>query len=376
MTSRAIILPWLGEFGWLILRHARYVQWHPARDKIVCCESDHKCLFPSASHYICDWQNPIPENERWEGTRWGDRGARDRYYAELRLRFEREFPGDEVVAPTYECHWHTSDAPGYTFYPQARTCLPRVDVVLGARNRAFDATRNWAHWQRLAARLQSQGLTVGVVGRRETSYNVVADTYAWEHPDGDTAGSVDLLSRCALYLGVDSGLSHLAALMQTPMLVLQSPPQQPIDMTELMQRANKTWIEILPRAHWDDYEAVEVRVLRAVASRPAHYDLAVSATLDATRDDWLGWLEAFCTRIENESHRSGRRIARHVVVHAATDEAIAQAHRYRNRVNALVCIRHGHRRLDVPWRPVGADCVIALNPDEDPQRLQFDCITN
>ena len=372
MIQRIVILPWLGEFGWCIVQHVRFVQWHPAEDKIVCCEAGHECLFPSASRYFVDWEHPIPESERSGQGRWRDWEAREQYYASLRPRLENEFPAYEIIRPTYDCHWHMSDAPGFTFRPQARAWLPRVDVVLGPRRRSFDAMRNWPHWDRLARRLRDSGLSIGVVGRRETSCDLGADAYAWDHPDGDTAGSIDLLSRCDMYFGGDSGMSHLAALTQTPMVVMHSPPRAS-DMTGLMQRANNSWTRILPHEAWDDYTAVEDAVLQSIqqARQAAHYDLAVYATVDASVADWLEWIDALCARVGDESQQTGRRIVLRIQIVQATDEAIALVHRYRDSAHEIACVRIGHRPVAPLARPGEADRTIWLTQYHDPQTTPF-----
>lgn len=217
-------------------------------------KSGHECLFPSATTYYTNWTNPIPEHDRWEGTSWSDPRARDRYYELLTPQLKSLFPDHEIVAPQYGCHWHMSDAPGFTFRPQATARLPPVDVVLGARNRSFDTTRNWPYWDGLLANLRSAGLTTGIAGSMDATLTVGADAYAWDHPDGDTAGSVDLLSRCRLYVGVDSGMSHLAGVMSVPMLIIDAYVSH--HMIGPALRANKSVHRTIPPDHWNDLKSV------------------------------------------------------------------------------------------------------------------------
>lgn len=370
--ASVVILPWLGEFGWMIVRHCRFVHRHPAVDKVVCCEHGHECLFPSATEFFTDWKNPIPESERWEGGRWRDPGASSRYYAELTHVLQERFPGREIVVPSYDCHWHMSDAPGFKYTPTVSHYLPSVHIVLAPRNRAFDTTRNWKHWNRLSDNLRSAGLMVGCAGRRETSHDIAADAYAWDHPYGDTAGTVDLLRHCDLYVGVDSGISHLAALMDTPTLIIQS-PDQPHNMFDLMKRANKSGVEILQQEAWYEPELVEEHVLRHAwrIRMYGRYDVAVYATVSAANDNWQSWAVSLFDRIGAESSTTGKRIVTRLRILDAKDSDIQAAHQYRHRAHEIDCVPVGRRPVAPLARPCEASRIIHVDDSCEPNTLTF-----
>lgn len=138
------------------------------------------------------------------------------------------------------------------FKPIAALVHPAVDICLGVRKRGFSPERNWEHWNTIASALRRIGLFVRLVGGGDTSQTEVeSDTRAWEHPDRATAGTVDLLGRCKLYVGTDTGVSHLASLMDTPSLIFGHELPGMYDLTRIMERANKRYYRRLRNAAWD-----------------------------------------------------------------------------------------------------------------------------
>ena len=152
-------------------------------------------------------------------------------------------------------------------HPKAKAVLPAVDVAIGVRYREVDPCRNYPHWRRVAEALRSHGLTVGLVGLTGIP-GFEADANAWQHPDGPTAGSVDILNHCRLYLGTDSGTSHLAAICNAPMLVMYSGCSAAWDQTGVMALANQTWCERLPDAAWNCPEAIIGRTMAVFGIDP------------------------------------------------------------------------------------------------------------
>ena len=77
---------------------------------------------------------------------------------------------------------------------------------------------NWNRWQELVDLLASKGLTVGAVGSGKSSFILKNCQNSWDFGDEDSA--VEMLQNCQVYVGVDSGCTHLAAFLQAAMLVL------------------------------------------------------------------------------------------------------------------------------------------------------------
>jgi len=277
-SRRAVVLPMYGEFGWLIMTHVRFAHSLAAVEKIICCDRTETCLFPSATDYFCDWENPIDDNDRCghSGYRHGDRCGP--YDVGLIGRLSELYPSHVILRPThYDCTWHLSDA--VKFQPAVRRQLPPVDVVLGVRKRSFVGDKNWTHWDLLVRVLRRCGFTIGLVGAHASSFaDLPADVRAWDHQDGDTAGSIDLLQHCRLYVGSDAGISHLAALVDAPMLVFRRELPGNPDWRGVMERSNKRFFRKLDGAAWFRPDEVVGSVLRCLTELGEDQRQLISAT--------------------------------------------------------------------------------------------------
>jgi hypothetical protein len=147
------------------------------------------------------------------------------------------------------------------FMPTIIRDLPRVDVVLCPRYRLNGEARNWEHWGELATALRLEGFCIGVAGTQGSSFPLLADAYAWRHWLGATAGTVDLLAHCGLYVGGDSGCSHLAALMDTPSIIFRQGADNSPDRTGSMEAATRGYFHRLSDDFWGKPQQVVEKVL-------------------------------------------------------------------------------------------------------------------
>ena len=261
--QNVIIPPYQGEFGCKLLRHVRFVHELHADAKLVCCGRGEESLYPSATGFEYEWQHAGPDELRIGDGPKGKAPHRDGYA-----------PIDPVYAEY---------GPWKKFKPVATARLSPVDVALGVRQRAqiskalalasakeradceWMAERNWAHWDWLASRLRELGLTIGLVGHPESSQTIPAQVRAWDHPDGCTAGSIDLLSRCRLYVGTDSGATHLAAMCDAPTVGFRLARSSP-DFMLFAQIMNQREFTRLPNAAWNDRHLVLEAVIASLHS--------------------------------------------------------------------------------------------------------------
>lgn len=255
-ANTAVFLPFYGEFGHFIMEHIRYVHGYQIERKIVLCEEGQQSLFPTANGFRFDWWNPIPDDKRQQHN---SNCARYKeavlmYNTILRERLAKDYPGAVIVRPGskgqpwYDCRWHVSDS--IKFRPSVEPALEACDVVMAPRLRGHDS-RNFMHWSKVIAACKAKGLSVGIVGHPKGTMRVEGiDAKGWDHPGGIVAGMVDLLSRCKMYLGTDTGVSHLAALMDAPMVIFRYDGDDSPDMCGIMHRATKGFIKQLPSNVW------------------------------------------------------------------------------------------------------------------------------
>lgn len=251
-------LPFVGEFGHEIMSHIRLVHFSSASEKLVCCKQGHQALYPSAAMCITDWEDPVADAQRVATMRstplpW--RALRQAYGPPARVTVESGGLTPEQEIFPIQPHERIPFKPrlrGYT-----------ADVLLGVRRRDFCPERNWPHWQAVADALTAAGLTFAVVGTRETSLQLRGQLM---HTSGDTDAAIELMQNCRLYVGTDTGSSHLAAAVGAPMLVFRETRSGSRDLTGHMAQINPNRVEVLAGG-WEHPERVIGRVSERAAGR-------------------------------------------------------------------------------------------------------------
>lgn len=212
--DKLIILPHYGEFGFFVFHHLRYC-YSILKPHLICCRRGQECLFPKASGFLYEWENPVPDNRRAQDG--GKRNAKiiRLYDQELRRKFFHSHPDYSVIRPKYKNCWLTRNIK----YPvTVNSYFPPQDIVVATRKRGMSPDRN-LNWDNLIKEFSH--LKIGIVGAKESSVDYGL-TSAWQHPDGETAGTIDLLQKCKLFIGGDSGIAHLAAMLNIPSLVVEN----------------------------------------------------------------------------------------------------------------------------------------------------------
>ena len=226
-----LFLPFVGEFGHQMMSHVRIVNFHRASSKIVCCRVGEEVLYPSADACFTDWFDHVPDNLRIATMReteidWSS--------------IEQRFPGLHPIpagrlTPTQEIFPIYADRP-ILFRPRIRGIY--ADVVLSVRRREFAPERNWKHWQTLANALRDAGYTFAVAGGQSGSFNLSGQCFHTGYDFADTDSAIELMQKCKLYIGTDSGGSHLASTVGCNMLLFRELRSGSRDMTARMARVN------------------------------------------------------------------------------------------------------------------------------------------
>lgn len=279
-SASVVVLPHFGEFGWLVARHVRWVEQLQSQHKVVCCRPGEECLFPSASGFVHDWPEGIPDSQRCEDGSGDDDACR-------KLLRER-YPSHLLVRPEYPNPW-AWDHSAIRIDPQVQHVLAGVDVVLCPRHRDHGVTMNWQHWSRVATELRAAGYSVGLVGRRDASdAEVPCDAMAWHHPGGATAGTIDLLTHCKLYVATDTGVSHLATMLGVPTLLVNHPVEvNRWTQVDLLRRSTSGPFDVLPVSAWTDPAQVVAAALAKLPAPRARRSAVTTTTAPPRSSSWV-----------------------------------------------------------------------------------------
>lgn len=210
-----LFLPFVSEFGHEIMTHIRIVHFNRAARKVVCCRPGNEVLYPSADEHVTDWTDPLTDVERATALS-SDLGD----FSDVIARY----PGHHVVKSggldRDQALWSINPTERIPFRPKVRGLS--VDVLLGVRHRQLAPDRNWHHWQAIGEALTANGYTFAVVGSRETSFDVAGQVL--HTGDHDTDATIELMRNCALWVGSDTGSSHLASTVGCRMLLIHPRP--------------------------------------------------------------------------------------------------------------------------------------------------------
>lgn len=209
MTNR-VFLPWFGHFGdlvrdvlpwvWANWQPGDIIGGNPLHRPLYPAQPDPRLWAPVAAHYPAGFDYRI-RPEELQDTLW--RTARDLWpEAELRI-------------------WTLNGEN----YPKPPIPLPEphaVDVVLAPRAKPYADAKNGWPWADLACACRERGWTVGLAGSRAESADVPADVAAWDlDPAGDNVtGTLRLLRGARVVVSLDSGIGHLASLVDAPQVVV------------------------------------------------------------------------------------------------------------------------------------------------------------
>jgi len=236
-----VFLPFVGEFGCMILYHIRFVHTYPAPRKIVCCRRGEEVFYPSAAEFDYDWQLDLPDTAR---SKIGERVMQDPLWAGLVNRISQKH--EAIPVPSQYCYdYHVK----FPVSPRRRRGLA-VDVVLAPRVRQFQSQRNFNRWEELADAIAANGFSVGCVGKEDTSLRIRASSLnSWDCPD-PTDAMIEMLGSCRAYVGTDTGPTHLAGFMDVPMVLFGN-----CGLMWVAEAASRApWVEV--RDGWDNPEDV------------------------------------------------------------------------------------------------------------------------
>lgn len=237
-------MPWVGEYGVMLMFWVRYINTVRAPYKIVCCRKGDEPYFPTANEFFYDWVDPVVDAAK-NGTGW--RAADSAEIFDVRDKLYNKYPNAAIMEvfrlPQRPKCYKFCNIP-VDLQPVVKRDL-KADIVLGCRKRAYNPHKNWIHWGTVVRAFKAAGYTVGLVGSKPTSFDIEeADVRAWQFGiDADTNANIELIKNAKVYIGTDTGTTHLASMCNTPMIVFKDNSEW--EMMTFALRTNKGYSEHL-----------------------------------------------------------------------------------------------------------------------------------
>ncbi len=245
-----VFLPNYGEFGSTIHKLIKMVYFYDCPEKIICCKKGEEAYYPNASGFCYDWQDFVEERHKW-GFFTKKKLAGSEKYKEYQKLFNKDFSNiKQIFGEKYNYiqlwmfnidHIFNKHSHRFVF-----DLLPKIknniyaDVIISPRDRKSREENNFQRWEKIIKELNCNGYSVGCVGSKNQSMRIEnSSVNSWDYEDNANA-VIELLSNCKLYLGLDTGVSHLASFMSVPMIVFSHSNQKHY-FTYFMRDINKNY---------------------------------------------------------------------------------------------------------------------------------------
>jgi len=246
-----IILPNYGEFGWFIMRHIRLSHIIKSPYKIVCCKEGEELYFPTANEFYYEWKDqPDVYKHGWRDISGFSTEIKENLIKTLRKKYPDFILidlSDAIWKDTYnvvqECKFQQilddlllkesltleNIFSEITFPLSYCEQNLNVDIVIGPRKRDRRLNRNWPLWDDLSDSLIKNNISFAVIGLKETTFKINgALYYSWNFKK-EIDAMAELLYKCKIFIGTDTGTFHLANFVQKPILLFGQSCQSSMD---------------------------------------------------------------------------------------------------------------------------------------------------
>lgn len=238
--SKTTFYPYAGEFGVGIFGYALPFHYANAKHKIACIPKGYECFFPSANQFIYDYPGPnwnthcqkdgdlLPKPDlRYESFDFGEKKrAYHKFYKwklDERIQFKKfifDNIGNDVRVRNISHRRILKDPittlPLFLFakipFKNPNKYGIKVDVVFSNRKHGVIKNgdyRSFLKWPETIKHLRGKGLTVGGIGKKESSFDnlEVINNFDFDSPN---EAALEMLHNAKYYIGTDTGVTHLA----------------------------------------------------------------------------------------------------------------------------------------------------------------------
>lgn len=247
-----IFLPNYGEFGSTVHKLIRIVYFYNSPKKIVCCKKGEESLFPLANKFFYDWNDCVDDIHKWGFfSKKKLQGVKNYKYKEYQNLISQDFEKIQSIFGknyNYIHLWKYNSDKIFQLYahyfkvklkPKTLKNI-KADIIISPRYRKGRSENNFLEWEKLINIFNKKGYSIGCIGSKEQSLRIRnSNINSWDYKD-NTSAIMELLNNCKLYLGLDTGISHLASIMSIPMIVFSHVNQKHY-LTNFMEKANNNY---------------------------------------------------------------------------------------------------------------------------------------
>jgi len=281
-----VFSPFLGEFGIFIVDYIRFVHFFKCQQKIVCCRRGEEIYFPSANDfYIMSNDYNFIEDKDRAGCGWKNNNI---YHKQRNLKIQRElssrYRGYEIVdsanCKKISCrHYYMRCAKEFVFKIDEEKIKEKldIDVIIAPRKRDHAKERNYPHWDYVFKKLHKKRISYGIVGKKNNSYaSKYSAVNSWDFKDCIfPSGVIGMMKKSKLYIGSDTGPTHLAAFLSIPMIIFDSPFQKGSMLKNYVEKTNRNYVNNLHSVPWNNPDYLVKNIVSYIKNKKGRKSVCV-----------------------------------------------------------------------------------------------------
>ena len=236
MRPKMIVEPYIGEFGWELFCYQGYLRKLSKDAKIIVCTNPKtRALYTDFATEIIDYPETLPLTSlnSWMSDAVTAKAVRVWFNAKRRsVPDALPFYNDKIKKRWWMVSGPPATDQSYIKFGSSAEVLTNAgaivphDVIVHARNANHyqSAYRNWpsSHAMRVVMRLLEQGYSVASVGLPATALHVAGTT---DLRDYSLSELMAHMNSAKVFIGSQSGPTHLATLCGLPQVIWQTCPE-------------------------------------------------------------------------------------------------------------------------------------------------------
>lgn len=240
-----VFMPFLGEFGIMIYFFIKFVHFYKCSKKIVVCPKNERIFYPSADEFM-DFEIFTGRKIEFDLMSKDFNKISYNRYIQISEMIKNVYPEYNIVFfDKYQDRKYWSE---HCFDLNIMQSNIKFDIAIGSRKKQWvgnEKTFKDYDWDYIVEKLRNKGYRICIVGNKKFSKNIKNTISSWDISD-DSTSACEMLKSSRLYLGTDCGISHLAAFLQIPTILIHTPESLfPSNMEWEISNTNKNFVKFI-----------------------------------------------------------------------------------------------------------------------------------